>query len=100
MSYVLGVDGGNTKTIALVASADGRIVGVGRSGCSDIYGAASPEAALGEADAAVAAALSAAGIQREALAAGCLAASEVISHIGARPIRDLGQMAREHSIAI
>ena len=37
---------------------------------------------------------------RTALAAGCLAASEVISHIGARPIRDLGQMAREHSIAI
>jgi sugar/nucleoside kinase (ribokinase family) len=37
---------------------------------------------------------------RTALSAGCLAASEVISHIGARPIRDLGQMAREHSIAI
>jgi sugar/nucleoside kinase (ribokinase family) len=37
---------------------------------------------------------------RTALAAGCLAASEVISHIGARPIRDLAQMAREHDIAI
>jgi sugar/nucleoside kinase (ribokinase family) len=37
---------------------------------------------------------------RTALAAGCLAASEVISHIGARPIRDLGQMAKEHKIAI
>jgi sugar/nucleoside kinase (ribokinase family) len=37
---------------------------------------------------------------RTALSAGCLAASEVISHIGARPIRDLGQMAREHGIAI
>ncbi len=37
---------------------------------------------------------------RTALSAGCLAASEVISHIGARPIRDLQQMAREHAVAI
>ncbi len=35
-----------------------------------------------------------------ALRAGCLAASEVISHIGARPVRDLNQMAREHEVAI
>jgi sugar/nucleoside kinase (ribokinase family) len=37
---------------------------------------------------------------KTALAAGCLAASEVISHIGARPIRELDQMAAEHQIAI
>jgi sugar/nucleoside kinase (ribokinase family) len=37
---------------------------------------------------------------RTALSAGCLAASEVISHIGARPIRDLAQMAREHQVEI
>jgi sugar/nucleoside kinase (ribokinase family) len=37
---------------------------------------------------------------RTALSAGCLAASEVISHIGARPIRDLQQMAREHRVEI
>ena len=37
---------------------------------------------------------------KTALAAGCLAASEVISHIGARPLRDLGQMAREHHVAV
>lgn len=35
-----------------------------------------------------------------ALRAGCLAASEVISHIGARPVRDLQQMAREEGIAL
>lgn len=35
-----------------------------------------------------------------ALKAGCLAASEVISHIGARPVLDLRQMAIEHGIAI
>jgi sugar/nucleoside kinase (ribokinase family) len=35
-----------------------------------------------------------------ALRAGCLAASEVISHIGARPMRDLSELAREHKLAI
>ncbi len=39
MRYVLGVDGGNTKTIALVATLDGTIVGAGRGGCADIYNA-------------------------------------------------------------
>jgi sugar/nucleoside kinase (ribokinase family) len=34
-----------------------------------------------------------------ALRAGCLAASEVISHIGARPVQDLQQLAREHGLA-
>jgi len=35
-----------------------------------------------------------------ALKAGCLAASEVISHIGARPVLDLQQMAIEHGVSI
>lgn len=35
-----------------------------------------------------------------ALKAGCLAASEVISHIGARPVRDLQQMASEHGVKL
>jgi N-acetylglucosamine kinase-like BadF-type ATPase len=72
MTYVLGVDGGNTKTIALVARTDGTIIGVGRSRCSDIYGASSPEAAIAEANSAIAMALSGAGIQKEALRASCL----------------------------
>lgn len=33
-----------------------------------------------------------------ALRLGCLAASEVISHIGARPVADLEQLAREHGL--
>src|SRR5215472_1458301 len=37
MAYVLAVDGGNTKTIALVAALDGTILGAGRGGCGDIY---------------------------------------------------------------
>lgn len=36
--FILGVDAGNTKTIALVTDLEGHIVGMGRSGCGDIYG--------------------------------------------------------------
>jgi N-acetylglucosamine kinase-like BadF-type ATPase len=43
----LGVDGGNTKTIALACAADGRITGHGRTGCSDIY-SVSNDAAIAE----------------------------------------------------
>ncbi len=53
---VLGVDGGNTKTIALVARPDGVVVGAGRGGCADMYGS-SVEAAVGEVEAAVQASL-------------------------------------------
>jgi sugar/nucleoside kinase (ribokinase family) len=35
-----------------------------------------------------------------ALKAGCLAASEVISHIGARPVLNLQELAREHGVAV
>ncbi|MDP9316571.1 MAG: hypothetical protein M3R24_37910 [Chloroflexota bacterium] len=37
MEYILGVDGGTTKTVALVALPDGTIVGAGRAGGSNIY---------------------------------------------------------------
>jgi N-acetylglucosamine kinase-like BadF-type ATPase len=43
---LLGVDGGNTKTVALVAEHDGTIVGSGRAGCADIYNADSEPAAV------------------------------------------------------
>mgnify|MGYP001195666567 CR=1 FL=1 len=33
--YILGVDGGGTKTVCFLADADGRIAGVGRAGCSN-----------------------------------------------------------------
>jgi N-acetylglucosamine kinase-like BadF-type ATPase len=70
MGYVLGVDGGNTKTLAVVGTLDGAIVGVGRSGCSDIYACPTPEAAIAEVETAVSAALKMAGISVEALEAG------------------------------
>ena len=56
-ALVLGVDGGNTKTVALLAGPDGTVVGSGRGGGSDIYGTPSFEAAIGEISLAVHAAL-------------------------------------------
>ncbi|MGX1675454.1 N-acetylglucosamine kinase [Streptomyces sp. NPDC055400] len=57
----LGVDAGNSKTAALVATASGEVVGAGRSGCGDIYGAPTPEDAVAEVLAAVRQALDQAG---------------------------------------
>jgi N-acetylglucosamine kinase-like BadF-type ATPase len=34
----LGVDAGNSKTVALACLASGEVIGAGRSGCGDIYG--------------------------------------------------------------
>ena len=60
-ALLLGVDGGNSKTVALVARLDGTIVGAGRSGTTDIYNAPSVDAALAELVRAVESALAAAG---------------------------------------
>jgi N-acetylglucosamine kinase-like BadF-type ATPase len=77
MESVLAVDGGNTKTIAVVAALDGTILGVGHGGCSDIYNAvpehgASDSAATARAQAelAVNAALRSAGVAASELAVG------------------------------
>lgn len=70
MDYVLGVDAGNTKTVALVARTDGAIVGWARAGQGDIYGAPSADHALREIVTAVNDALCAAGAERGQLLAG------------------------------
>lgn len=67
---LLGVDGGNTKTIALVARADGTIIGTGRAGCSDHYGLTTPEQAYEQIVLSVRAALSAAGATIDDIVAG------------------------------
>ena len=46
MNAVLGVDGGNTKTAALVLGLDGKVLGCALGGCGDIYGAASASKAI------------------------------------------------------
>jgi N-acetylglucosamine kinase-like BadF-type ATPase len=71
MGCIVGVDGGNTKTITLVATADGLIIGAGRSGCSDIYGATSPQAALDELALSVDRALNASGHRRTDIDTAC-----------------------------
>jgi N-acetylglucosamine kinase-like BadF-type ATPase len=70
MNFLLGVDGGNTKTLALVAGDNGVILGTGRAGCGDIYGATSQEAAIAEIEHAVVAAITEAGIQPAEISAG------------------------------
>lgn len=102
MTLILGVDGGNTKTIALVAADDGTILGAGRGGCSDIYGAPSPEAAIKELAAAVDAALAAAGHAREEVGTGCFSLAgadwpEDYAYLEAQ-IRALG-LARDPELA-
>lgn len=57
----LGVDGGNSKTVALIADASGAVRGRGRAGNGDIYGGASAEEAVLNVVSAVAAALLSAG---------------------------------------
>ena len=73
--WVLGVDAGNTKTIALVARSDGEIVGYGRSGCGDIYGATSEMAALAAISTAIETALVTAKISKAQLAAAVFSAA-------------------------
>lgn len=55
MGYVLGVDGGGSKTHAIIASDDGEVVGFGAAGGSNIYDS---DSALSNAIAAVSAARS------------------------------------------
>ncbi len=43
---MLAVDGGNTKTLAAVAAPDGRTLGAGKGGMSDIYNAPTPDVAI------------------------------------------------------
>ncbi len=75
MTYLLGIDAGNTKTIALIARADGTIVGAGRTGCGDIYGARSATQAINAIDEAATQALAAAGVARAQVAAVVLSAA-------------------------
>jgi N-acetylglucosamine kinase-like BadF-type ATPase len=59
-TLALAVDGGNTKTLALVTTLDGAVRGTGRSGIGDIY-ASSPEPALRELERAIRQAMDEAG---------------------------------------
>jgi N-acetylglucosamine kinase-like BadF-type ATPase len=66
---LLGVDGGATKTIALIADASGEVLGAGRAGSSDIHSEASADIAIDHVVASVEDAAAAAGIRPRDLAA-------------------------------
>ncbi len=61
MTLLLGVDGGATKTVALVADETGTVRGAGRSGSSDIHNESSIDVAIDHVVASVREALAAAG---------------------------------------
>jgi N-acetylglucosamine kinase-like BadF-type ATPase len=61
VTLLLGVDGGATKTVALVADETGAVRGAGRSGSSDIHNEVSPDVAVDHVIASVREALAAAG---------------------------------------
>jgi N-acetylglucosamine kinase-like BadF-type ATPase len=68
MTYYLGIDAGGTKTLALIADAEGQVLGVGRAGTGN-WESVGLEGAFQAYVDAVAAALQAAGIRREEIAA-------------------------------
>lgn len=74
MTYVLGVDGGTSRTAALIARTDGTVVGIGRRGGSNIY-ASEPKLALANAMYASLDALITAGIAPRDVAVGVFSMS-------------------------
>jgi len=68
---LLGVDGGATKSIALVADTAGRVVGAGRAGSSDIHSESPPSRAVDNVVASVEQALRGAGAGSADLGACC-----------------------------
>lgn len=67
---VLGVDGGNTKTIAVVANGAGDVIGVGHGGCTDVHGVKGPAEAYAELSRIIEAALSSASCPASELEVG------------------------------
>ena len=65
----LGVDAGNSKTVAMACLASGEVIGAGRSGCGDIYGVLDEPEAVEAVMAAVDAALGEASADRSDVAA-------------------------------
>jgi N-acetylglucosamine kinase-like BadF-type ATPase len=69
MKAVLGVDGGNTKTAAIVVGLGGQVLGCALGGCGDIYGTASAAAAMDTVETTALEALNRANVCLEDLAA-------------------------------
>ncbi|PWJ47594.1 BadF-type ATPase [Quadrisphaera granulorum] len=72
MSSHLAVDAGNSKTVAVLVDHTGAVLGRGRGGCGDIYGAKSPEDAVNAVVGAIGTALGAAGVPTGQVASAAL----------------------------
>jgi N-acetylmuramic acid 6-phosphate etherase len=70
-SLTLGIDGGGTHTVVLLADANGTMMGRGEAGPSNLH-AVGVERALAALDAAVAAAFASVGLARQTVAVACL----------------------------
>ncbi len=71
MNFILGVDGGNTKTLACITRPDGTIVGYARGGCTDLYAYPSPDMAINEIRRIVDQALAMADLTRDDIHSAC-----------------------------
>ena len=96
-SLLLGVDGGNTKTVAVVVTDEGAVVGSGRAGCGDIHNANGPGAAVQEIVGAASTALDEAGAEARDLSAAAFSLAgadwpEDFTHLG-------GELRRRLSLA-
>jgi N-acetylglucosamine kinase-like BadF-type ATPase len=94
VSVVLAVDGGNTKTLAVVADGGGQVLGFARGGCTDIYNALTPAMALEEIARTSAAALADANVAPGAVT------SAAFSLAGADWPEDFALLERELSARI
>jgi N-acetylglucosamine kinase-like BadF-type ATPase len=66
-ALLLGVDGGSTKTVALIADSTGTVLGAGRNGSSDIHAAPDPSGPLDRIASAVREAATAGGVDPSAI---------------------------------
>jgi N-acetylmuramic acid 6-phosphate etherase len=89
----LGIDGGGSHTVALLAARDGRVLGRGTAGPSNLQ-TVGPERALRALDEAVAGAFAAAGIARTAAAAACLGLAGAGREADQRIVRDWAARVR------
>ncbi len=90
---VLGIDGGGSHTVALLARRDGAVVGRGEAGPANARGVG-PGPALRALDAAIDRAFTAAGRPRGPVAAACLGLAGVGRPEDEQPIRQWAERAR------
>jgi N-acetylglucosamine kinase-like BadF-type ATPase len=88
MSYVIGIDGGGTKTAAVILDTMGRVVGIGEGGPST-YGVVALSVTRNSISQAVAQACQAAGLEEMRFSAAFLGLGNVVSDIDRQTVRKM-----------